>query len=558
MKKNIYHFIIAILVIGGMTSSCDHLDVTPESNWGVDEFYSNETEAEIALSGIYSLLATDNVYGQSLSIIMESGTDEGYYNRRYNENWTVGLYRHTAADNYVKNLWTNLYSSINMANMFNEKLKKSAFEEEEYNRLLAEARFLRGLCYFHLVNWYGDVPLRLNFTKDQSDNHLAPSPMKQVYEQVVEDLQFASEHLYHANNPNYEAGRANKMAAHGLLARVYLKMSGYPLKEDHYQDVIEECEVIINDAWHGLHQSAGDNLGYRKHFLSYIENNYDARESLFEISFSYLRELGISVDGRIGAINGVAFSYGGGQDGYPASYAMYNTTPNHRNAYDENDKRKDWNIANYQYTKKGDIIEVTSAMAPQFCPGKFRRWEPMNWEDLTNTPASGTTEPYLVLEKVPTLSKNFTSINFPVIRYADVLLMYAEAANEINNGPTAKAIEYLNAVRERAGLGTIETEKPGAIANHTNFFNEIVDERLRELCFEGLRKQDLIRWELLGTKLAETNASIKGDPDFISTNESHRAYLRSGNYFDESKHLSLPYPSQEVAINNELNQKAGW
>ncbi len=556
MNKNIFNLVLVLFFIGGITSSCDHLEVVPESNWGVDEFYSNNTEAEIALSGIYSLLATDNVYGQALSIIIESGTDEGYYNRRYNENWTVGLYRHTTVDNYVKNLWTNLYSCINLSNMFNEKLNKSAFEEDEYNRLLAEARFLRGLSYFHLVNWYGEVPLRLKFTRDQSDNHMAPSPIKDVYNQVIADLEFAAKYLYHSKDSKYVSGRANKMAAHGLLARVYLKMSGYPLKENHYQDVIDQCDVIINDGWHGLNNSASDQLGYRKHFLSYIENNYDLRESLFEISFSYLRELGIGVDGRIGALNGVPFSYGGGQDGYPASYSMYNVSPVAINLYDADDKRKEWNIANYSYSNKGDIKEVVSSMS--MCPGKFRRWEPMNWDDLNNTPASGVIEPYMVLERVSTLSKNFTSINFPVIRYADILLMYAEAANELNMGPTAKAIEYLNLVRDRADLASIEVDKPGAIANHTNFFKEIVDERLRELCFEGLRKQDLIRWELLGSKLADMNATIMGEPDFSSTNESHKAFLRSGNNFDASKHLLLPYPSQEVAINNKLNQRTGW
>ncbi|MCT4586834.1 MAG: RagB/SusD family nutrient uptake outer membrane protein [Carboxylicivirga sp.] len=556
--KNIFKIFIVTLITGSFISACTEIEVKPKSSWEVNDFYKTEQEANIALAGMYSYLASDKVYGQAFSILMEAGTDEGYYGKRWNEAWTVALYRHTSADKYVKELWTTLYSCINMTNMFMAKIQKDAFEEEDYNRLLGEAKFIRGLCYFHLTNWYGDVPLRLDFTKDQNANNFAASPAKTIYEQVVKDFSFAADNLYHPSDSKYIKGRASNMAAHGLLARVYLRMSGYPLNEDHYEEAKHECEIIMEDGFHGLTQASAEGGGYRTHFLSYVQNKYDLNESIFEISFAYLRDLGLETHGRIGAINGVAFSYGGGQNGYPSAYAFENVSPALESLYDNEDERLAWNIATYHYTNKGDVKRVPNAMAAQYCPAKFRRWEPLNWEDLDNDLVDGVAEPYVVLELSPTLTQNFTSVNFPVLRYADVLLMYAEADNALSSAPSAKAIACINEVRERAGLSKLEDEKPAVVADSDAFFKELVDERARELCFEGLRKQDLIRWGLLGEKLQESNEIIKGDPAFKANNEQHASYLRSGNNFDPAKHLTLPYPLQEVEINNMLDQKTGW
>ena len=557
MKKQYKIYFSLLVFIGLLSTSCsDFLDEEPQSSWGVDDFYSTKIEADIAIAGIYSNLASDAIYGQGLSVIMTSGTDEGYYNRRYNENWTVGLYRHTSSDNYVKNLWSQLYRGINLSNLFIEKLNKNTFDEAEYNRLIAEAKFLRAHSYSILASWYGPVPLTLKSTENQDSNHLAVSTLEEVYAQIISDYTFAIDHLPSASDSDFIPGRASEMAAHGLLARVYLKMAGFPMNDtEKYALAKEQCEIIISDGYHSLNKTGDD--GYRNHFLNYIQNNYDTQESIFEISFAYLREMGISTDGRIGNINGVAFTYGGGADGYPGAYAMYNASPMVRNIYSAEDKRKEWNLAEFQYTKSGDAKEVLDPLAGQYCPGKFRRWEPANFDDLKETPPTGVTEPYVLLETVTSPSKNFTSLNFPVLRYSDILLMYAEATNEIE-GPTALSIAYLNEIRNRAGLVNIEDENIAAIGSKENFFNEIVDERLREFCFEGLRKQDLIRWELLGNKLALQNLTIQGEPTYRNTNENHKAYLRAGNFFDVSKHLSLPYPLQEVQLNNLLEQKSGW
>ena len=550
----INRILLCVLVFTGMACS-DILDKSPDSYWKVDEFYSSDIEAQMGIAGIYAYIASTSVYGSDLPAVFDSGTDEGYYNRRYNESWTVGLYRHTAADLYIENFWSQLYGCINASNMFIMKLDENAFEEDQYKKYIAEAKFMRALSYLHLVSWFGDVPLRLTYSTDQSSNHVAASSQVDVYNQIIEDFTYAYENLPHSKDSDYTPGHANKMAAHGLLARTYLRMAGYPLLDtEKYDKARAHCDSVIIDDWHQLTVDA-DNNGYKNMFLSYIQNTNNLEESMFDISYTNLRDLGLQVDGKIGNINGISWNYGG--EGYPFGYAMLNASPMVKNVYSDEDARLQWNLAGYRYSN-GDALAVTSTMSGQYCPTKYRRWEPTNWDDLNIKVASGALESYVILEPVTSPNKNYTGINFPVLRYSDVLLMYAEAANEVEGMPTAKAIECLNKVRNRAGLENIEVADPNVVASKEAFLKEIQDERMRELCFEGLRKQDLIRWGILGERLTLLNATIQGDPDFDPKNEQSVSYLRAGLNYDETKHNTLPYPLQEVSINNLLNQKDNW
>ena len=570
--KTFHKYILLFCTVISISGCEDYLDVQPESTLGINDFYSTTTEAEIALSGIYSVIASHDVYGVTMSIIMESGTDEGYYNRRFNENWTVGLYRHTASDEDIRNLWTKLYTAINLCNLFTEQLKKDSFTETEYNALMAEARFLRAHCYALLVSWFEEVPMPLASTKGQSDNNLEASSLETLYGQIIDDFTFAATYL--PGKDTQIPGRATNLAANGLLARVYLKMAGYPLKDtSKYELARQQCDIIIQSGEYGLNttnwtqqtNADGDQYvvvskdGYRDHFLSYIQSNYDNQESLFEISYYRLREVGLVTDGRIGDTNGIPFALGGSAPGYPSAFAGYNTTSLLRDAYNKvgDTIRKAWNIASYRNTGSGDIVavdEVQQVLTRNFVPAKFRRWEPTDYADLQT---AGELEPYTILEQ-GTIAQNFTNINFPVLRYADVLLMYAEADNEVNNGPSANAKMYLDQVRNRAALPPIDVANPAATSSKEAFFNELVEERFRELCFEGLRKHDLIRWELLDDKLQLLESLIRNDPTFSPTNADHQAFLRSSQFFDVTKHLSLPYPLQEVQLNNLLNQKPNW
>lgn len=557
MKKAITYLAASLLVgTTALSSGCSSfLEVDSPSYINPEEFYTNKTEVELALSGIYGRLAKDDTYGQTLSVLFDARADEGYYNRRSNENWTVALYRHTASDVDIEDCWAMLYDGVNLANTFLEHFKAENFTEAEANAYIGEARFLRALFYMNLTYLWNEVPIRKTSSKDQSDNNLAPSSLEDVYQFIADDLKYAAQWLPHAKSENYVPGRANSMAAHALLARLYLKKAGYPLQDaSGYQEALDELEIILKDGWHTLKEVSGEitttNNGYRSLFLTYIQDEYYPQESMFEISFSYLRSSGIVTDGRIGAVNGLYFDFVGG----PMAYAMENVSPLLYNKYESEDMRRDWNIPGYSYTANGDL-QSQNGMGQYYCPGKYRRWEAADLNDLNITGTLASPDGYTVLEKANGFSQNFTSVNFPVIRFADVLLMYAEALNEVKNGPTQEAIEALNRVRRRAGLADANAT---VTADKVSFFNEIVDERMRELCFEGIRFHDLVRWGLLGERLEMMKNSIVNHPNYKETSDQHNSYLRSWRNFDPRRHLSLPYPAVEVTANELLDQKPEW
>jgi starch-binding outer membrane protein, SusD/RagB family len=550
----------SILVLGFtvfIISSCsDPLDVSPITTYELESYYSNEAQINAALAGVYSSFASSRVYGETL-LLFDAGTDESVSR----ENWTirtpVNLYVHTATDEDIESSWQQLYTAVHNSNQIIKNLSINNFESQEIvNRYLAEARFLRGFAFLTLTTWWDEIPLRLEPTVDQSSNHVAASKLEDVYLQIINDLTFAANNLLATNDVDYQAGRANSMAAQGLLAKTYLKAAGFPLKainiggKNPYEAAKEHCEIIINSGQHNL------NPNYKDVFMNYIQGNYDFKESIFEIVFKDFTQSGIRLfGGNIGGsanglLNGVV------TPGEPRSAPKI--VPSGAIAellYDiDNDLRYNWNLPNIAATQQGAILE-TSLFAFNYSSGKFRRWDLAVPGDIV---ASNLLTPgYVALENANFSTSGATSINLPIMRYADVLLMFAEASNQIS-GPTAEAINAIDKVRQRAGLNALSVDNPAGLSSKEAFFNELVDERYRELCMEGNRKFDLIRWGLLGDKLEVLDLAIKNHPDYNENSLEIRGFLRAPNNFDASKHLSLPYPLQEVTINNKLEQKSEW
>lgn len=574
---NTKKFRIIIATIGLCTAfagtSCKKfLELDPLSTWRDETFYSSAVEVEMAIAGIYSEMANDEMYGRDFNMVLESGTDETY-TAASDASWAAARLGYTSSSSQVGRLWSHFYSCINLVNQLETNMDPNMFPEEQYNQYLAKARFMRGFAYFTLANWYGPVPIRLKPSSSQADNLLAASPVKQVYEQAEKDFLFASEHLLHAKEAKYVPGEPNKMAAHGLLARLYLRMGGFqpylaPNEVDCYFDnsqqyfekAKQQCEIIIQDGWHHIVPFSQDPNSYRNHFINYLQNRYDTRESLFEISFGNMLSLGLNVHGRIGNINGVEFV---GTSGIPRGFANISASVVVYNKYTVEDARREWSIAGYRnnYSSANQRYTMTyfydKPLHQEYGIGKYRRWEPTDIEAL-KVAGSMIEAPYTILNNTPgsDIDANYTSINFPILRYSDVLLMHAEAIIGGRFGTTdatAEAVNSLNIVRERAGL-----EPYFGSLNHDLFFRELVDERLRELCFEGLRKQDLVRWNVFREKLDELEEAVTLRSDYVETNEYHQTYLEPVKIFDKEKHFLLPYPLQEVTINTELHQRNPW
>lgn len=545
MKRNIYNILLVALAI--MTaSSCDNfLDVPPTTTWEAEDFYETATEVEMGLMGIYNHLGQDGTYGSYFMANFMTGNDEALYSRSYNENWSVAFYRHSPATTELETCWYELYKGIDAANKLIEAAPYvSSMDSVAREAAIGEAHFLRALYYFDLTRWWGEVPLRTKSTTDITDNNKSAASVAEVYAQIISDLEIAAKTTYTPEeiDENGLNGRAHTMAAYGLLAKVHLTMAGAPLLEtSHYQDAVNYCDTVMQYGYHGL------NDDYQTTFRNYISDIYDSKETLFEVSFQNLHSQGLDETGRNGNLNGISFTYGG--EGYPYAYAYMYASARLINAYEYGDERKDWNIANFKFDKADEAInEITNEL--RMYPGKFRRWEPENYDDII---IEASNEPYTVLEAATTLNKNFTGINFPILRYSDILLMYAEAKNEADGAPSSAVYDAIDEIRKRAGLEDLNRSRN---STQNQVRQEIRDERLREFCFEGQRQHDLIRWGELGNALDRLQAEVKASESYGA--EGDMFLLRAANYFDASKHLTLPYPLQEATLNDSLDQKSNW
>ncbi len=513
MKYNIITIILMML----LTSCKNFLDVTPTDFLSPENYYNNDDEALAGLAGVYDALGNgDALYGQNLWLHFAMANDLEYIGKSYIKTGYMLIYNYDASNPYLEATWAGLYEGINRANSFISSIKEADNVDEDIRlRYEGEARFLRALFYFHLVCNWGDVPLRLDATTSVDDVNIALTDKDSIYSVILDDLQFAQENVLSADEVP-TSGRVSKSAVWGMLARVYLKMAGYPLLEtDHYKDAKYWAQKVIDSGLHEL------NPDYAQIFINIAEDLYDIKESIFEVEF-YGNNVSESETGRVGGIMGLkSVNY---DIGY--SYAWVYPTPRLWFLYDETDVRRDWNIAPYEYDD-ADSEEKTYLGSKDLrrSAGKFRReYEPYSTKD-----------------------KNYTNQNFPVLRYSDVLLMFAEADNELN-GPTDSAYYALNLVRERAGISSVSD------LSQNEFRSLIKDERGRELCFEAIRKFDLIRWGDFYDEMKETGKEISSLSGYSIYN-----YTYAFDNVSTPRDLWVPYPLSETSLNNAITtQTPGW
>lgn len=253
-------------------------------------------------------------------------------------------------------------------------------------------------------------------------------------------------------------------------------------------------------------------------------------ESIWEAEFYGNRSgdgLGNYTDGRIGNVIGnIQKCTTNPGNGY--SYGFYAPTLILWDLFEENDARRDIYIAPYQINNKDVKVDWKANQIVQRACGKFRR----EWEASSNK------------------EKSYTPENYPILRYADVLLMIAEAENEANEKPTALAYECINMVRERAGVAALKD------LSYNDFQQAVRDERGRELCFESLRKYDLIRWGIYVKALHDDLGTSTKDSRWATGNNFQGAAVISAN--TTKKHEFLPIPTKELDVNTKLEQNEWW
>jgi len=518
---------ILILLISVMMTSCSSLldkdpdFVTPET------YFNTEEDLKNGLNGVYNRLIDQNgrMYGRGLfSYFVVS--DEAFFKSISINNIRVMVMDAGHLD--IGRLWETLYEGVNRANLLLEQVDKVNMDKTKRDAIKGEALFLRGYYYYLLADLFGPVPLKLESAKSPNDPYLPRAPLAEVYASVVNDMQQA-ELLVGSIDELSGNERISKTGVQAILARVFLKMAGAPLKDvNRYKDALDYANKVMISNKHAL------NLNYKQIFINHTQDINEKKECIWEIGMYGNKVGNVDLAGSMGVENGIecpseAIGFSGGAMKITAKlYQLFGTTDT---------ARRNWSIAPYRFVVSGANTVKSNFTATQIYdrnPGKWRR------EYETGSKA-----------------RSFTSTNFPVIRYSDVLLMKAEAENEVNNGPTPAAYDAVNKVRRRAFNKALDKsdvlcDVPAGL-DKAGFLAFIQDERARELCFEGIRKHDLIRWGIYVKTMNDLGTSI--------TNTAPTAYKYAANAGKNTteRDVLFPIPTTEMTVNKLITeQNYGW
>lgn len=504
--------VAAILMVPGCKK---YTEVEPGSQFTIPETFSELSNAFSALVGVYDELQGDAGYGIRLSLYYPYDSDEGAVSGNIDAGRRdIGRYRLSLTNNEIAQPFRQLYRGVEKANFFIEQVQKmnqfnggTAAEQKELKRMYAEALTLRAQFYLELIRNWGDVPAPMVPSYQQTDLFLPQTDRDSTYDRILNDLALAKTLLpWRSEVPRNE--RVTKGAAMALSARIALFRGGYALRQNgqmerradylkYYQIARDECaELMAKRSEHTLNPS------FESVWRNVTSFRYDpSGEILFEVGAGGGNG---NSDSRMGNYDGPNLSnasrYGAGGGGIII-------LPNYFYAFDSADTRRDVTITSYQVQTASNI--KSQRRLGELNTGKYRR----DW-------------------RVPLLPGAVLNVgyNWAVIRFSDVLLMYAEAVNEINNGPTAEAKAAFEEVRKRGygnnGIGTTPSDK-------ASFFNAIVNERYLEFGHEGIRKYDLIRWNLLATKIAETRTKIQQIRDRVGPYANVPQYIYYKNAGEE-------------------------
>ena len=498
----------SLLVLGASCS--DFLDEDDPSNLTPDNFYTIPDHAESAIAAVYD---DARFYGDAAGIfssnwqLLEAPTGTSTTETAQNSDLN-NLYSLTWDGNtgHIKNWWRGIYKLIANANLVLDRVPNiDPMEEDQKNRILGEAAFFRAWAHFYAVRLWGDVPLILEPQETSSENFFpVRTPQAEVYAQIVDDLKSAEA----AGLPWTDvSGRVSTAAAKAMLSRVYLTMAGYPLNlgAEYYQLAADKAKEIIDDP-------QGIEL-FDTYMEVHDERLGNTKEHIFSLQYNDL-----VAENPMGNMfpNFKPVSYRG-----PSGTGSTVPTRSFYNSYEDGDLRT-VDQEGYFYTTY--YTDGSGAPFDLLAPYIFKHF---------NVVANGTAG-------VPGTAND--NLNVPIIRFAEVLLFYAEAQNEIS-GPTAETVEALRRVRERA---TLTTPDVGAF-NQDTFREAVWRERWHELCYEGITWFDMIRLRKV------YNETTDGFDDFVG-----HVNLSSGQALQE-KHLLFPIPTQELLNNPNLEtQNPGY
>lgn len=455
--NEIYKLLLAGAVLLG---ACDPLEQIPVSIISENNFYRTGADAEAAIIGVYDGLQNYASNNMVLPPTIMGDEADAVRGGNFTRTETFAV---TPTDGHIRNTWEDIYQAIGRANDVLEKvptITDSNFSEASRNRILGEARFIRGFMYLHLVRRFGKVPVVTEaFSSPDQDYQPPRDEVDVVFNQVITDLQEAKNLLPATVSPNKT--RASKWAAAGILAKAYLDRNAEGDKE---KALAEINEIIASNAYSLV--SAAD---YDQLFLTGAQNT---SESIFEVGF--------------------------GPAGLEGSAYDHEYVPGQNFRVEPSQKIVNAFKADSALIVQNGKTEVRMAAALEWHPTRARRYYIDKYSKAHYTVTAGRIQ---------------ASTNVIVLRLADILLLKAELENEANRTP--QAIDLLNQIRNRVNLPNTKASTQAEVRL------AIEDERFKELAFEGHRYYDLLRtgraMEVInnkGTRLTDLARAIWPIPQF--------------------------------------------
>ena len=505
--KDINRALTLALITTTILSCSDFLEENNQSSLNPNTFYKTGTHAESALNAVYA--TTREIFGgfsggnSSNWHLLEavSGQSVNYSSSNPDLNSLVSL-SYNSNLIHARSVWSGTYKLVGNANMVIENVPAIFMSETRKKQILGEAYFLRAWAYFNAVRIWGDIPLITSPVGTGSADFYAERTSQDiVYDQIVSDLQLSEA----AGLPSTDAtGRVSLAAVKSLLAKVYLTMAGHPLNiTEHYANAATKAQEVMNlSPSIGLFDTYGE---------IYLEGNENTVEHIFSVQYAPNVNANFESSSFLPAKNITKAGATGWQTNLPET--------NFYNSFESGDLRKvnrqGWFYTDYFVGGNGALTDLGG-------PHIFKAFNVANFgSDTVEGNGQGD------------------FLNFSVIRFAEVLLIYAEASNEVS-GPSAAAINAVKRVRDRAGLTT-----PSSLSKDA--FRELIwKERWHELCYERKAWFDMVR-------LRKAFNSVTGSFDnFVGHT------LLSSNQTLQEKHLLFPIPALELGNNPNLTQNTGY
>lgn len=541
MKKILYFLIV---IIGLTITSCtDYLDNVPYSFTSPDNFYKDAKEAELALTGVYNVLTAGNVQGtgnqstfsRNLMCILNGATDEtviknGFNNVDYTPFGNAGF---TSESKFLNESWFFFYAGINRANYLIANLEAiNDFTGTRKIEIEAEAKLLRGYYHMILSMMYGGIPV---YTTSIQDPLQPRQSLKAVYTQILSDYEFAYQNLPQRAQI---AGHVNKWTAAGLLAKVHtylasakksgLQSFGLDLNSFDWVDANSNYQKALTYTTASIASSGYVLINDYSRLFYETTKSDQSKECLLTAEASSSSTMNVT------NMLVTGFSPQGNVNVTGGSYGWFRPTGELWNKYNSLDVRRDHNLTgNLPNTNLSEVIDgvkyyvpvtITSPKGGNYCIGKYRVMDPT--QKLTATWAVAT--------------------SFPLLRYADVLLMHAEA--QFFTGDETGARSTLTIIRQRSVKATSTVAALNAAYFKSDFVTELLDERARELCFEDWRRFDLARFN----KYDETIASLSTDAGY------YNSIVPTIKQNWKPERVWFPIPLQQIDLNQNLVPNPGY